>query len=88
MMTDKKYKKHTMCEDIVDLNVGDVLVWDNTKGKHDCIVSGCTPALENASYTVKKGTTQNANAVKASTQTYHCECGKQAIEGDPQLIVK
>ena len=81
-------KKHSMCEDIEDLIVGDVLVWDNTGGPHNCVVTKCKPALEKDSYTIKAGRTKDANVVAKSSQTYHCTCGKRGKEGDPKLIVK
>jgi hypothetical protein len=74
-----------MCEDIVDLIVGDVLVWDNTGGKDDCTVSGCTPGLEHDSYTIFAGKTRDANVVQKCDHTYKCKCGK--LENDPKLIV-
>jgi hypothetical protein len=85
MTTTTRRKRHQMCEDIVDLIVGDVLVWDNTLGKHDCTVSGCKPALESDSYTVLAGATTDANVVQKSVQKYHCACN--SIKNDPKLIV-
>jgi hypothetical protein len=85
MPTTTRRKRHEMCEDIVDLIVGDVLVWDNTGGNHDCTVSGCMPALEFDSYTILMGTTTDANVVQKSKQRYHCECN--SIRNDPKLIV-
>jgi len=85
MPTTTKRKWHNMCEDIVDLIVGDVLVWDNTHGKEDCTVSGCKPGLENDSYTIPAGKTQDANVVQKCDHTYTCKCGR--LKNDPKLIV-
>jgi hypothetical protein len=80
-------KKHTVCEDITDLVVGDVLVWDNSSGNTDCIATKCQPALENDSYTILAHKTKDANVVATSNQTYKCKCHKHT-ESDPKLIVK
>jgi hypothetical protein len=88
MENTKSKKKHLVCEDIVDLVVGDVLVWDNTSGAADCVVTECKPALENDSYTIPAYKTTDANVVAKSKQTYHCKCHKQGKEGDPKLIVR
>lgn len=81
-------KKHSMCEDITDLVVGDVLVWDNTSGATDCVVTKCKPALEFDSYTILAYQTTDAKAVAKSDQCYHCKCKKHGKENDPKLIVR
>jgi hypothetical protein len=88
MENTKSRKKHFVCEDIEDLIVGDVLVWDNTSGLYDCEVTKCTPALENYRYTILAGKTTDANVVAKSDQKYHCKCNKQGKENDPKLIVR
>jgi hypothetical protein len=88
MENTKGKKKHSMCEDIEDLVVGDVLVWDNTSGATDCVVTKCQPALESDTYTIPAHKTMDAKAVAKSNQKYHCKCNRHGKEGDPKLIVR
>ena len=67
-------KQRKVCDHILDLNVGDVLVWDNTAGTRECVVTKCTPALEHPSYTIPAHGTKDANVVHISDQTYHGDC--------------
>ena len=80
-------KKHKVCENITDLVVGDVLVWDNSSGNSDCVVTKCQPALECDKYTILAHDTTDANVVAKSDQFYKCKCHKHAVT-DPKLIVK
>jgi len=62
----KNRKKHKVCDDVTDLVVGDVLVWDNTQGTTDCVVTNCQPALEHDKYTILAHDTTPANVVAKS----------------------
>ena len=83
-MPDKQYN---VGDDILDLKLGDVLVWYNPDATHNCTVTGCQPALERDTYHIKAGKKERANTHKKSKQKYHYDCSELKAVGDGKLIV-
>ena len=49
------HKQYNVGDDILDLKLGDVLIWHNPDAIHDCDVTGCYPALDSNHYHVPVG---------------------------------
>ena len=87
-------KKFPLCKAVDYVMVGDYLIWDNTGGKEDCVITKCSPPLQNNMYEVFAGETTSAYVVGPAYPDdpdhyhYHCKCGDEVVLSDPRLIVK